>query len=59
MDANNAKLLQMQHGKRAMINRVILGSKTIVYNYYCIRRTFPEYHLITPARKLVELNGFD
>ena len=119
LDANKAKLLQilqMQHGKRAMINRVrknqvnfedlimseeyyitdldiwaiaselnlpillfshsplktlgvsvnwvILGGKTMVDNYYCIRsptntRTFPEYHLITPACKLMELKGFD
>ena len=119
LDTNQAKLLQilqMQHGKRAMINRVIknqvnfedlimseeyyitdldlwaiasllnlpillfshnplktlglsvnwviLGGKTMVDNYYCIRsptntRTFPEYHLITPAHKLMELNGFE
>ena len=119
LDANKAKLLQvlqMQHGKRAMINRVIknqvkfedlimseeyyitdldiwaiashinlpillfshnplktlglsvnwviLGGKTMTDNYYCIRsptntRTFPEYHLITPACKLMELNGFE
>ena len=119
MDANKVKLLQilkMQHGKRAMIDRVIknqvkfqdlilseeyyitdldlwaiaselnlpillfsnkplttlgmsvtwaiLGGKTMTDNYYCIRsptntRTFPEYHLITPACKLMELTGFD
>ena len=119
LDTNKAKLLQilqMQHGKRAMINRVaknqvnfedlimseeyyitdldiwaiasqlnlpillfshnplktlgmsvnwvILGGDTKLDNYYCIRsptntRTFPEYHLITPACKLMELNGFE
>jgi hypothetical protein len=42
---------------------VILGGKTMTDNYYCIRsptntRTFPEYHLITPACKLMEIKGF-
>ena len=119
LDKNKAKLLQilrMQHGKRAMIDRVIknvvkfedlimseeyyitdldlwafasylglpillfsskplttlglsvnwviLGGNRPIDNYYCIRsptdtNTLPEYHLITPACKLVDITGFD
>ena len=119
LDKHKVKLLQilkMQHGKRAMIDRVIknqvnfedlimseeyyitdldlwaiasyfnipillfsskqlttlglsvtwaiLGGKPKLDNYFCIRsptnaNTFPEYHLITPACKLVDIAGFD
>jgi hypothetical protein len=46
------------------VNWIILGGKTKLDNYFCIRsptnaNTFPEYHLITPACKLVDLTGFD
>ena len=46
------------------IKWVIIGGNAQIDNYYCIRSPMdsvnvPEYHLIDPVCKLVELKGFD